>query len=183
MSVLPRRNPSRARRRWACDLSEWIDSAAYPASVSIFAHSSARFLVRANTITRLCPFSSRMARSSSGLRLLRMGMTYCATVLAVSPILEISTMAGSRRSDPRLSWIDSSMVAENSSVWRSAGIFSTIAVTSGRNPMSSMRSASSSTSTWTADRSTTPRSIRSIRRPGVAMRMSVPLRSSLIWGP
>ena len=110
-------------------------------------------------------------------------MMYCVTVLAVSPFLEISTIAGSRRSEPRLFWIDSSMVAENSSVWRSAGILSTMAVTSGKKPMSSMRSASSSTSTWMADRSTTPRSIRSIRRPGVAIRISVPLRSSLIWGP
>ena len=114
---------------------------------------------------------------------LAMGMMYWATVAAVSPLRAISTMAGSFSRLPRFFWMELSMVAENSSVWRSAGVCSTILVTSGRKPMSSMRSASSSTSTFVSDRSTTPRSIKSFRRPGVAMSTSVPPRSSRICGP
>ena len=46
--------------------------------------------------------------------------------------------------------------------------------------MSSIRSASSSTSTSIVARSTAPRSLRSSRRPGVAIK-TVARRSSLIW--
>jgi hypothetical protein len=52
----------------------------------------------------------------------------------------------------------------------------------GRKPMSSMRSASSSTSTLDRDRSTLPRSRWSIRRPGQATSTSTPRRSCSICG-
>ena len=43
--------------------------------------------------------------------------------------------------------------------------------TSGRKPMSSMRSASSRTRIWTFLSETSPRAMRSSRRPGVATRI------------
>ncbi|MNT69882.1 hypothetical protein D3C72_2082260 [compost metagenome] len=65
-------------------------------------------------------------------------------------------------------------VAENSSVWRSdfGGVWRMIWRTCGMKPMSSMRSASSSTITSTMSRCTSPRWLKSSRRPGVATRMS-----------
>ena len=48
------------------------------------------------------------------------------------------------------------VVAEKSSVWRVAGSDETMRRTSGQNPMSSMRSASSRTSTSTFEKSTMP---------------------------
>ena len=47
--------------------------------------------------------------------------------------------------------------------------------------MSAMRSASSRTTTSMSATDTSPRSLRSIRRPGVAITTSTPLRSFLIW--
>ncbi len=63
-------------------------------------------------------------------------------------------------------------VAENSSVWRSrAQSSSRSCSTTGRKPMSSIRSASSSTSSRMRLSDTSRRSIRSSSRPGVATRM------------
>ena len=61
-----------------------------------------------------------------------------------------------------------SSVAENSSVWRSRGVILTIRSTTGLKPMSSMRSASSRTSSSIWSSATARRSIRSSSRPGVA---------------
>ena len=78
------------------------------------------------------------------------------------------------------------MVAENNSVWRLDGVASTMRRTEGRKPMSSMRSASSSTRICTWERSTAFWFMRSMRRPGVAMSTSTPLDTPrarrLIWG-
>src|SRR2546425_13378136 len=51
------------------------------------------------------------------------------------------------------------IVAENSIVWRSSGSAFRMRRTSGAKPMSSIRSASSSTSTSTFEKSTCPRSM------------------------
>ena len=75
-------------------------------------------------------------------------------------------------------WIFCGNVAENMSVWRSItpGISSpsTMRRICGSKPMSSMRSASSSTRKRTFERLMRPRSIISTRRPGVADRRSQP---------
>ena len=60
-----------------------------------------------------------------------------------------ATRAGSRSICAARSAISRGMVAENSSVWRSFGSFATMVRMSWMKPMSSMRSASSSTSTST----------------------------------
>ena len=107
---------------------------------------------------------------------------YWSTVSAVSPLWAISTSAGSRSSFPTLFWMERSMVAENRSVCLSAGVAATIFFMDGQKPMSSMRSASSSTSTPTSFRWTACCSMRSMRRPGVAMSTSTPCLSRLICG-
>ncbi|MNR27708.1 hypothetical protein D3C85_1449930 [compost metagenome] len=73
-------------------------------------------------------------------------------------------------------------VAENSSVWRSFGSIASTFLMSWMKPMSSMRSASSSTRISTPDRSTVFWPAWSSRRPGVATRMSTGLRSWAICG-
>ncbi len=107
---------------------------------------------------------------------------YCSTVSAVSPLAAICTMAGSFSIASTWESTPASMVAENSSVWRVAGVASTMRRTEGRKPMSSMRSASSSTRICTWERSTAFWFMRSMRRPGVAMSTSTPRASRSIWG-
>ena len=65
------------------------------------------------------------------------------------------------------------MVAENMPRFWRLGILSRMRVTSWMKPMSSMRSASSSTTVLTAFSTTVRRFIWSLRRPGVA---------TTIWG-
>ena len=61
------------------------------------------------------------------------------------------------------------MVAEKNSVWRSAGMAAMMRLIVGRKPMSSMRSASSSTSMRTLPSAISPRLRKSYSLPGVAM--------------
>ena len=68
-------------------------------------------------------------------------------------------------------------MAEKSRVCRSRGSAATMRLTLGQKPMSSMRSASSSTRTFTSARLRWPCSMRSSRRPGVATRRSQPASS------
>ena len=73
------------------------------------------------------------------------------------------------------------MVAENIKVFRSSGTFSRIAFMLSVNPIFSISSASSSTTVCTPSSFTTPRLIRSIRRPGVATIICTPCRKARIW--
>ncbi len=88
-------------------------------------------------------------------------------------------MAGSSSIASTVPLMDGGIVAEKSRVWRFFGRACTILRTLGQKPMSSMRSASSSTSVRTRVRSTIPRSLRSMRRPGVATSRSQPWVSAL----
>ena len=74
------------------------------------------------------------------------------------------------------------MVAEKHRVCRFAGSTDKIRRMAGRNPMSSMRSASSSTRMLTWRRSANLRFIRSCKRPGVAITSSEPARRLLNLG-
>eukprot|EP00967_Tisochrysis_lutea_P022367 scaffold25470_cov25-Tisochrysis_lutea.AAC.2 len=82
-------------------------------------------------------------------------------------------------------WICLGKVAENMSVWRSGDCGMPSCCTMrriwGSNPMSSMRSASSSVRTVTQETETRPRSMRSTRRPGVATSSSHPRSRSRSW--
>ncbi len=73
-------------------------------------------------------------------------------------------------------------VAENIRFWRSFDSRLMIRWMSGRKPMSSMRSASSSTRICTCDRFSVFCSTWSSRRPGVATSSSQPLRSAIVCG-
>ncbi len=76
-----------------------------------------------------------------------------------------------------------SSVAENNSVWRSAGRRLMMVSISSMKPMSSMRSASSSTSVCTVLSLTRPEFRWSIRRPGVATSTSTRRDSAFNWAP
>ena len=73
------------------------------------------------------------------------------------------------------------MVALKNSVWRIGGSMATMRSTSGMKPMSSMRSASSMTSTLQSASRMRPRSNRSSSRPGVAISTSTPFSSTSRW--
>ena len=74
------------------------------------------------------------------------------------------------------------MVALNSRFWRWAGRWRMTFFTSFTKPMSSIRSASSSTKISSRLRSTWPWPIRSFNRPGQAVSTSAPRRSASTWG-
>ena len=79
--------------------------------------------------------------------------------------------------------ISRGIVAEKNSVWRLRGSLVTILRMSWMKPMSSMRSASSSTNTSTRSSVTARCCMRSSRRPGVATSTSTPWASVRIWRP
>ena len=79
--------------------------------------------------------------------------------------------------------IGGGMVALNSIVCRFSGSLEQMNSMSGMKPMSSMRSASSTTRSSQPLSRILPRSNRSIRRPGVAIRTSTPSFSAFTWSP
>ena len=93
-----------------------------------------------------------------------------------------STLAGLWRSLSVSAWISAGMVAEKSKVCFLTGSNEIIFLTSWINPISSIRSASSRTKISTWAKSTKPCPTKSLSRPGVATSMSIPRRSSSIWG-
>ncbi len=72
-------------------------------------------------------------------------------------------------------------VAENVITCLMLGIFSQISITAAENPISIIWSTSSMTSVWIPETSIARRSMRSIRRPGVAMMTWGPALSPSIW--
>ena len=74
-------------------------------------------------------------------------------------------------------------VAENSTVWRSAGVEPRIDSMSSAKPMSSISSASSSTTSLMPSSCSVPRLMWSMARPGVATTMCTPSRSAPSWRP
>ena len=97
-----------------------------------------------------------------------------STVVAVEEARATSISFGLRRNLSASLRIGGAMVAENISVCRLAGSRPMMVSMSGMKPMSSIRSASSITRTVTSIGITEPRSIRSSRRPGVAISTSTP---------
>jgi hypothetical protein len=91
------------------------------------------------------------------------------------------TSAGLRSSVFASVRISSGKVAEKSRFCRSRGSSAMMRLMSGRKPMSSMRSASSSTRIDTWLNMTVLFCTWSSRRPGVATSTSTPLRSCSIW--
>ena len=110
------------------------------------------------------------------------GCTFCAMFSAVALRRATSISAGWFSSRSARVLISSLKVAENSRLCFFAGTIASTFLMSWMKPMSSMRSASSSTKICTWLRSSVPCWWWSSRRPGVATRMSTPRRSALICG-
>ena len=102
-------------------------------------------------------------------------------VVTVVPGTDASTRTGSFSRLPASSATSGAMVAENSAVWRFMLIAAVICRTGLMKPMSSMRSASSSTSHLVWSSRTFLSVIRSVRRPGVAITTSTPPASLVTW--
>mmetsp|Transcript_18821 Transcript_18821/g.48328 ORF Transcript_18821/g.48328 Transcript_18821/m.48328 type:complete len:237 (-) Transcript_18821:408-1118(-) len=140
-----------------------------------------------DTKTRIFPFSyhsprissSRRKRSASG----RIS-TNCAMSLLTTLRPPTCTSTGSCSTDRARISTDLGKVAEKSTVCRSGRMPCTMRVICGSNPMSNMRSASSSTRYVTRRRlQILPLLVArmSIMRPGVQTTTSAPRLSSLIW--
>ncbi len=177
------KSPS-ARRRWPWLLLPWIAAVLMPDFSRNVASLSQPCLVRPNT--RVCSRLSWASRCSSSSRL-RAPSTGCTRWVMVSATVFFGVTwicAGSRMNSRASCLMLSSKVAENSRVWRFwRGSLARIFLIDGRKPMSSMRSASSSTRISMPDRSTLRRSRWSIRRPGQATSRSTPRRSTSNWLP
>ena len=103
------------------------------------------------------------------------------TFLAPSFLLPATNSTGLCINSLEISAISFGMVAENMSIFLSPGTCVRISRMSSRNPMLSISSASSRMTVCTSSSFTSPRLIRSIRRPGVATTTCTPLRSVRIW--
>ncbi len=139
-------------------------------------------LVRVNTSTWFHWFSLMMCSSTCFFLARPTGWITClmrCTVVLRGVTWMLSGFLSRPLARARMS---SLKVAENSRLCLFEGTRASTFFTSWMKPMSSMRSASSSTSISTWDRSMKPCCCRSSRRPGVATRMSTPLRMRSIWG-
>ena len=165
-----------ARLRAPCVLSPWITAVRRPAPSRKRPTRSEPCLVRQKTsVWRSGPVVSTCASRS---RFCSCGQakTRCTTVEATTCSGATSMRTGSSEKVFEMAMISFDSVAERSSVWRLAGTVVMIRFSGGRKPMSSMRSASSSTTISMPDRSMVRRSRWSIRRPGVATTISTPRR-------
>lgn len=164
------------------DLFPWIASALTLFWISTFSSLLAPCLVLVNTTTLLigCVFRKCRRRSFlfSLLTIYRLWLTV-STVL-VSGAIRIS--AGLVRKSRARFMILGSIVAEKNKVCTFLGIWLWIFLISLINPISSIRSASSSVKISTLLRFTCFWLIRSRSLPGVAITISTHLRSTLTWG-
>jgi hypothetical protein len=151
--ILPALKSASAHVRAPCDLLPCIATAFSPSSCNCRARRSALCLVRTKTST--CCQSFELMRYDSNPRfcLCSTGCTTCETSSAEILRAPASTSAGSCRIFSASRLISKEKVAENSRFWRAFGSNPSILRTSGMNPMSSMRSASSSTRISIFDRS------------------------------
>ena len=74
------------------------------------------------------------------------------------------------------------MVAEKNKDWRFLGNSGKIRLMSWIKPMSNIRSASSKTKYSKVSKWMNPCPIKSSRRPGVAINISMPLSKASVWG-
>ncbi|MDT4869091.1 hypothetical protein FQZ97_1041020 [compost metagenome] len=143
----PRLNRCRARRRVAWGLSPWIASALMPWRCSSPSSSSTPLRVLTNTSAWLQRLLWYRCRNSSLLRFLSTGISHCLTDLAAALRGLTEMLSGSCSISLAMARMASEKVAENSRVWRFFGSAANTSCSSRAKPRSSMRSASSSTST------------------------------------
>ena len=137
-------------------------------------------------LVHFSPSASIRARSrrrfSLAARSLREGRnltTICSMFSAAVAWRATSMRAGADRKVLVMRSISGAMVAEKNSVWRVKGVRLKMRSISGMKPMSSIRSASSTTMICTPVSRSLPRSKWSSSRPGVAISTSTPRSISL----
>mmetsp|Transcript_8601 Transcript_8601/g.21946 ORF Transcript_8601/g.21946 Transcript_8601/m.21946 type:complete len:214 (+) Transcript_8601:422-1063(+) len=184
--VLPCEKEASAASRSACGLSPCIASAATPSANNDSANSRHPRLVLTNTITRPAPApplpnpcALSAARNLAGFPACETISTSCVMVLTAckapaSLPCPTRTSVASRESSAASACTCTGHVAVKKSVWRSLGSFSKAARICGSKPMSSIRSASSSTTSEVFFKIQACLLSSSSRRPGVATSSSTP---------
>ena len=172
--VRPERKLSSAFCRWLWLLLPWIAAAWMPAWSSWRATLSAPCLVRVKTIARSMSSVRRTSTSAWRLASRSISRTFCSIRSIGLEAGATAISCGLFRKSSASARIGFGMVADSSTVWRSRGRLARIWRIAGRKPRSSMWSASSSTTVVVWSRRMAPPCMWSIRRPGVATRMSTP---------
>ena len=182
MSTRPALKSLRARTRCGWLLLPWIAAAAIPSRTSCSERRLAPCFVRVKTSAwRIAPVRISRLRSSR-LRSRSTGWTTWRTSSAGVLRRATSTVAGRSRKPSASRRISSENVAEKSRFWRFTGSRARIFRMSRMKPMSSIRSASSSTRISTRERSMVRWFTWSRSRPGVATTISGPARSARTCG-
>ncbi len=132
-------------------------------------------LVSTNMITRPSRAAIRVATAFLSVSSMTY-RTWCSMVVTAPADGSTEWPTGSVRNILTSLSMFLSSVAENSMRWPSGSTCLSSAVTCGMKPMSVIWSASSRTVIETCERSASPRSMRSLRRPGVATSTSAPRR-------
>ncbi|CDC31028.1 unknown [Faecalibacterium sp. CAG:82] len=174
--VLPALKPSSAATRADWLLLPWMAAAGIPCLLRSLAILSAPCLVRLNT-SALTTGGFRFLMSQGSRNFLLPFSTKYRLWSMRSTVLETGstlTNTGSCRMPAASCSISLGMVALNMRFWRCLGSLAITFFTSWTKPMSSIRSASSSTKISMFERSTSPCPTRSFNRPGQAMRISTP---------
>ena len=138
--------------------------------------------LRLQKISAFCTFSLRISRRSAS-RFSNSSTTVRPATIVLATLagrLTVISFGFCRNASARRR-ISGAMVALKNSVCRVLGRNPTIFSTSGMNPMSSIRSASSITRILVSVNNSPPRSNRSISRPGVAISTSTPFISASFW--
>ena len=178
VAISTRQRPARksfmARSRAPCDLSPWMARPSMPALVRMRAMRSAPCLVREKTSTEPSERSRSRLMSRSFFSAFSANMTLWLIVSTTDAGGVTVTCTGSWSIELASVTMSEGIVAEKKSVCRSLGSSGSIRLMSWMKPMSSIRSASSSTKKRMSESETYPCPIRSSRRPGVATSRSTP---------
>mmetsp|Transcript_67998 Transcript_67998/g.191644 ORF Transcript_67998/g.191644 Transcript_67998/m.191644 type:complete len:268 (+) Transcript_67998:287-1090(+) len=186
-SARPFRNSLREASRSRCSRSPWIATALKPARFRCISSAAAVLFIATKTSVESFGFCVSTSRTLLCLWWLSTTRKLCSTLSTAPPTRPTPTQMYFLMKACASFCISRGKVAENISVARPScdegmSCRSTMSRIWGSKPMSSIRSASSSTRCATSDRLTTPRLRKSVRRPGVAIMMSEPRASSLSCG-
>mmetsp|Transcript_6601 Transcript_6601/g.23533 ORF Transcript_6601/g.23533 Transcript_6601/m.23533 type:complete len:280 (+) Transcript_6601:281-1120(+) len=181
--ALPALNSANTQSRSCWLLSPWMASVGYDdmrnwrvkSSALRFVSVKMRILEPSMILARMDSSLARLSCSSTG------SMICLMCLLAFRSRLPMVTWMKSLWKSLAIACTSFGHVALHMSVWRSGRIWPTILRNWGSKPMSSMRSASSSTRYVTRRRLILPDSRKSIRRPGVAITISQPRCRSRSW--
>mmetsp|Transcript_17845 Transcript_17845/g.46606 ORF Transcript_17845/g.46606 Transcript_17845/m.46606 type:complete len:204 (-) Transcript_17845:642-1253(-) len=188
--TFPARKSASALSRCDCDRSPWIAAVRTPSNSFMTCRdthcATCFFCVKTITLSdaRSGALSARILQSTWSLSRLSLRSTLtssCVMESVVDPTRPTVTKTYSRMYFLAMRCIGSGNVAENISVFRESASgrsnWSQIRRICGSNPISSIRSASSSTRkrTFASEMMSRPR--KSVSRPGVATKMSTPWAS------